>query len=135
LRTKSKFRATSKFIKQFLYAAAAVTGLWFVGVGFSRTVLARPLGGDQSESYGGRFLAGKPIKLPKNFVPNPGKTYVPGRNGSGPELVHLNQSNSAMDWHAWMSAVHIVLLIVAIALVLAAIDRGRRVLGRRRVSS
>jgi hypothetical protein len=135
LRTDRRFHATGKFFKQFFYAAVAVTGLWFVGVGFSRTVLARPLGGDESESYGGRFRAGKAIKLPKNFVPQSGRTYVPGKNGSGPVLVNLNQSNSAMDWHSWMSALHIVLLIVVIALVLAVIDRQLRVARRRRISS
>jgi len=40
-----------------------------------------------------------------------------------------------MDWHSWMSAVHIVLLIVIIAFVLAAIDREIRVARRRRVSN
>ena len=135
MKTKSKFHAAGKFIKQFFYAALAITGLWFAGVGFSRTVLARPLGGDEKESFGGNFRGGKPIKLPKNFVPQTGRTYVPGKDGSKPDLINLNQGNSKMDWQAWMSAVHIVLLIVIIAFVLAAIDRGLRASRRRRVSN
>ncbi|MGD0693154.1 MAG: hypothetical protein ABSA22_12525 [Acidimicrobiales bacterium] len=135
LKTKSKSNATGKFIKQFFYAALAITGLWFAGVGFSRTVLARPLGGDEKESFGGHFREGKPIKLPKNFVPQTGQTYVPGKDGSKPVLINLNQGNSKMDWQAWMSAVHIVLLIVIIAFVLAAIDRELRASRRRRVSN
>jgi hypothetical protein len=135
LRTKGNLQTTGKFIKQSFYALLAITGLWFAGVGFSRTVLARPLGGDEKESFGGHFRGGKPIKLPKNLIPQTGQTYVPGKDSSKPVLINLNQGNSKMDWQAWMSAVHIVLLIVIIAFVLAAIDRELRSSRRRRVSN
>ncbi len=134
MRTKSKLHATGKFVRQTFYAALAVTSLWFAGVGFSRTVLARPLGGDEKELFGGHFRSGKPIKLPKNFVPHPGRTFVPGKDGSQSVLINLNRSNSQMDWRDWTSAVHIVVLIVIIATVLAAIDRGIRASRRRRIA-
>jgi hypothetical protein len=135
LKTKNRFLATGKFIKQFFCAALVIAGLWFAGVGFSRTILARPLGGDQKESFGGHFRGGKPIRLPKNLGPQTGQTYVPGKDGSKSILINLNQGNSKMDWQSWMSAVHIVLLIVIIAVVLAVIDRELRASRRRRVSS
>jgi hypothetical protein len=132
--TKHKYGATRKFITQFSYAAIVVTGLWFAGVGFSRTVLARPLGGDESSSNLKQFTVGKGFKLPKGFVPRPGQTYIPGKNGHGPVLVYLHQNNAAFEWHAWMGALRIVLLIVVIASVLALIDRSLRAARRARVS-
>jgi hypothetical protein len=132
-RTKSKWRATKKFFTQFSFAAIAVTVLWFAGVGFSRTVLSRPLGGDESASNDKHFSVPKGFKFPKGFVPQPGQTYIKGKNGSGPVLIHLSRGDAAMDWQSWMSPLHIILLIVLIVFVLAQIDRGLRNSRRRRV--
>lgn len=132
--TKHKFGATRKFITQFSYATIAVTVLWFAGVGFSRTVLARPLGGDEPSSNLKQFSVGKGFKLPKGFVPQPGQTYVPGKNGHGPVIVYLHQNNAAFQWHDWMGALRIVLLIAVLAFVLALVDRLLRAARRTRVS-
>jgi hypothetical protein len=132
-RTKGKLRATKKFFTQFSFAAVAVTGFWFAGIGFSRTILSRPLGGDQNEPNSGRFLEGKKITVPKGFVPQPGGSYLRGKNGDN--LIVFHRGDPTMNWQDWMSAVHIIALIVVIAVVLAMIDRRIRVRRRRRVAN
>jgi hypothetical protein len=132
-RAKSRLRVVKKFIAQFSFAAVAVTGLWFAGVGFSRTILSRPLGGDENGSNGGRFLEGKKITVPKGFVPQPGGSYLRGRNGDN--LIVFHRGDPTMNWQDWMSAVHIIALIVIFAVVLALIDRRIRVRRRRRVAN
>src|SRR5580704_568005 len=97
-RTKSKLHVARKFLIQFFAAVIAVTGLWFAGVEFSRTVLARPLGGDESGSNGKHFSVLKSLKLPKGFTPQPGKTYIRGKSGI-PHLVELHNGDAAIDWH------------------------------------
>jgi hypothetical protein len=136
-RTRSRLRATKKFITQFCFAALAVTGLWFAGVGFSRTILSRPLGGDENGSNGGHFISfsGKPFKVPKGLHPHPGRTYIRGIDGAGPNLFRTNRGDPTFDWQSWMSAVHIIALIVVIALGLALIDRRLRVARRHRASN
>jgi hypothetical protein len=127
-RSKSKVRIAIKFVTQFLMAAIVVTGLWFAGVGFSRTLVARAIGGDEPNSRSQR------VNAPKGFRPQPGQTYIPGKNGSAPQLVHLGRGDTAIDWHAWTGALHIVLLVALIAFVLSVIERGLR-RARRRLPS
>jgi len=130
-RARSKGRAAAKFAKQFVVAAVVVTGLWFAGVGFSRSALSRPLGGDSGPN-GRQFSVTRNLRIPEGFKPQPGKTYILGKNGVA-HLVNFHGGDSAIDWQAWTGALHIVLLVGIIAFVLAMIDRGLRG-SRRRLS-
>lgn len=133
-RAKSKQRVARRFVTQ-LFAAVPVNGLRFAGVGFSRTVIARPLGGDESGSNGIHAIVPKNFKLPKGLIPQPGQTYIRGKNDTAPLVIHLNRGDAAIDCHAWTSALQIDLLVGMIAIALAWIDRGLRIARRHRISS
>jgi hypothetical protein len=80
------------------------------------------------------FATPKNLKLPGGFTPQPGKTYILGKNGT-PRLIEVHTGGVPIDWQAWTSVLRIVLLVAIVAFVLAVIDRGLRNSRRRRVSS
>jgi hypothetical protein len=139
-RPKNKLDAVKKFVTQLCLAAIAVTCLWFAGVGLSRTVIARPFGGNQPGPHGVQITGPRTFKVPKGFKPPqglgplPGQTLIPGKHGTANVVIYLNRGEAAIDWNAWMSALHIVLLIGVIAFALAMADRGLRIARRRRTS-